>query len=92
MMQRLFSKTILLIPWRVRNAIRNLPLVAPLQRWLLERLLEGREFHEHAAALNPFATEFSYPRPARKLDLDEAKRALRLAEEVYAFCQQQLAG
>ena len=50
------------------------------------------QLQEHAAMLNPFVDEFRYPRRVRELDLNEAQRALHLAEEVYAFCKKQLAG
>src|SRR5438874_12869499 len=43
-MQSWLKKSVALVPWRLRGAIKSIPLVAPLQRWLLERLLEGHEF------------------------------------------------
>ena len=43
-MRALLRKSISLVPWRIRSRIKNIPLVAPLQRRLLARFLEGREF------------------------------------------------
>jgi len=43
----------------MRGAIRKLPLVAPLQRWLLARFLEGREF-VHTVDAGP-ASGLKYP-------------------------------
>jgi FkbM family methyltransferase len=40
----LLQKSVSLVPWRLRNAVKKLPLLAPLQRRLLRRFLEGREF------------------------------------------------
>ncbi|MCW5553484.1 MAG: FkbM family methyltransferase [Verrucomicrobiae bacterium] len=44
MIQSLLRKSVALVPWRWRTAIKRVPLVAPLQRWLLARFLEKREF------------------------------------------------
>lgn len=44
MIRALLSKSVSAVPWRWRTAIKRLPLVAPLQRWLLARFLEKREF------------------------------------------------
>lgn len=44
MIQALLQKSISLIPWRLRGAIKKIPLVASLQRLLIARFLEGREF------------------------------------------------
>ena len=43
-MQALLRKSISLVPWRIRGRIKKIPLIAPLQRRLLARFLEGREF------------------------------------------------
>jgi FkbM family methyltransferase len=59
MVRALFRKSISLIPWRVRNTIKNLPLIAPLQRSVLERFLEGREF-VHTVDAGP-ARGLKYP-------------------------------
>ena len=44
MVQALLKKSVLLVPWRWRGTIKQLPLIAPLQRWLLAKFLEHREF------------------------------------------------
>ncbi len=43
-MRELLRKSIALVPWRWRTEIKDIPLVSHLQRWLLARFLEGREF------------------------------------------------
>lgn len=43
-MQTLLRKSIGLVPWRWRGAIKRIPLLAPFQRWLLARFMEGRTF------------------------------------------------
>jgi FkbM family methyltransferase len=58
-MHRVLRKSIALVPWRVRNAIRNVPLIAPLQRWVLQRFLEGQEF-VHTVDAGP-ARGLNYP-------------------------------
>jgi FkbM family methyltransferase len=44
MIQTLLKQSVALVPWRWRGAIKRIPLVAAMQRWLLARLLEGHEF------------------------------------------------
>ena len=51
-MHRLLKKSVAFVPWRWRRAIKHIPLVAPLQRWLLEQWLTGREF-VHAVDAGP---------------------------------------
>lgn len=43
-MQTLLRKSIALVPWQWRGTIKRIPLVAPMQRWLLARFMEGRTF------------------------------------------------
>jgi FkbM family methyltransferase len=43
-MRGLLTKSVALVPWRWRGAIKRIPIAAALQRWLLARFLEGREF------------------------------------------------
>jgi FkbM family methyltransferase len=43
-MRGLLRKSISLVPWQVRGVIKKMPLMAPLQRRLLTRFLEGQEF------------------------------------------------
>lgn len=57
--QALLKKSISLVPWRFRNAVKSIPFIAPLQRWLLERFLEGREF-VHTVDAGP-ARGLNYP-------------------------------
>src|SRR5207248_4429674 len=40
----LLRKSISLVPWQLRGVIKKVPLMAPLQRRLLARFLEGHEF------------------------------------------------
>lgn len=44
MIQVALQQTIRLVPWRVRGRIKDLPLMASLQRYLVRRFLDGREF------------------------------------------------
>src|SRR6266480_2084709 len=59
MFQAVLRKSVSLVPWRMRGAIKKLPLVAPLQRWLLTRFLDGREF-VHTVDAGP-ASGLEYP-------------------------------
>jgi len=59
MIQESLKKSIALVPWKWRGRIKRLPLVAPLQRWLLARFLEGREF-VHTVDAGP-ARGLNYP-------------------------------
>jgi FkbM family methyltransferase len=40
----MLRKSISLVPWRIRGVIKKIPLVAPFQRWLIGRFLDGRQF------------------------------------------------
>lgn len=44
MLSRFFQGSISWIPWRVRKVVKDLPLVAPLQRWVVHRFLSGSSF------------------------------------------------
>src|SRR5690349_16529357 len=44
MIRAMLRRSVGLVPWKWRGAIKRLPLIAPVQRWLLMRFLEGREF------------------------------------------------
>jgi FkbM family methyltransferase len=43
-MRRLIQSSIRLVPWRLRRLIKRMPLFAPLQRLVLAKFLENREF------------------------------------------------
>jgi len=43
-MRKLLRQSIRAVPWRIRSAIKDIPLVAPFQRRLLKRYLEEDEF------------------------------------------------
>ena len=43
-MRGLLRKSVSLVPWQIRGVIKKMPLMAPLQRRLLARFLEGHEF------------------------------------------------
>jgi FkbM family methyltransferase len=43
-MRGLLRKSISVVPWQIRGVIKKMPLMAPLQRRLLARFLEGHEF------------------------------------------------
>jgi HEPN domain-containing protein len=45
----------------------------------------------HAETLSPLAHQFRYPGDAVEPSAGEAAEALRMAEEIYRFCQEQLA-
>jgi FkbM family methyltransferase len=44
MIRKLIQNSIRIIPWPLRSAVKRLPLVAPLQRMLLSKFVEGKEF------------------------------------------------
>ena len=44
MISKFLQKTVSKVPWRVRGWIKHVPLLAPLQRWLIANFLEGEEF------------------------------------------------
>ena len=44
MISRFLQRAVSLVPWRLRSAVKHLPLVAPLQRWLVGKFLAGEEF------------------------------------------------
>lgn len=43
-MNKALERSVNLVPWGMRRRIKDVPLVAPLQRWLFGRFLSGREF------------------------------------------------
>jgi HEPN domain-containing protein len=49
------------------------------------------QFRDHCEKLTPLIHEFRYPDAGDQPDLNRAAEALQLAEDVYAFCEQQLA-
>ncbi|MFM2293874.1 MAG: hypothetical protein RLZZ350_287 [Verrucomicrobiota bacterium] len=59
MISALLKKSVALVPWRWRGAIKKIPLVAGGQRWLLAQFLEGREF-VHTVDAGP-ARGLKYP-------------------------------
>jgi FkbM family methyltransferase len=59
MFRKALQASINLVPWSWRGAIKKIPLVAPLQRWLLAKFLEGREF-VHTVDAGP-ARGLKYP-------------------------------
>jgi FkbM family methyltransferase len=44
MMRKLLRVSANLVPWSLRTKIHNVPLIAPLQRWCLNRALGGKSF------------------------------------------------
>ena len=50
------------------------------------------QFRDHCENLTPLADQFRYPGDVQEPDADRAAEALKLAEEIYNFCDQQLAG
>lgn len=46
---------------------------------------------QHAKVLTPLGHEFRYPGDTIEPTMDEATEALKLAEEVYRFCEERLA-
>ena len=59
MISGLLRKSVALVPWRWRGAVKKIPIVAAGQRWLLARFLEGREF-VHTVDAGP-ARGLKYP-------------------------------
>lgn len=43
-MQTLLRKSISFVPWRWRTRIKDLPLIAPFQRWLIRRWMSDQRF------------------------------------------------
>lgn len=43
-LRRLIARSVDVLPWGVRNRIKSLPLVAPLQRWLVNSAMKDAEF------------------------------------------------
>jgi FkbM family methyltransferase len=58
-MRSLIQKSVSLVPWKLRNAIKTIPLIAPLQRRFLRSFLEGEEF-VHTVDAGP-ARGLKYP-------------------------------
>jgi HEPN domain-containing protein len=52
---------------------------------------EFAKFHEQAVELTPLGIAYRYPGDASVPDIALASRAFGLAEEIYNFCEQQLA-
>ena len=50
------------------------------------------QFRDHCEKLTPLVHEFRYPDEVDQPDPDRAAEVLKLAEELYAFCKEQLAG
>jgi hypothetical protein len=44
MISTLLQKAVSVVPWRMRGAIKHIPLVAPFQRWLVANFLSREEF------------------------------------------------
>lgn len=42
--RKALQNSVRLVPWRLRAVIKRIPLVAELQRWIVQRTFEGREF------------------------------------------------
>jgi FkbM family methyltransferase len=58
-MKNVLENSVSLIPWKVRSEIKNWPFIAPLQRWLLSKYIEGNEF-THTVDAGP-AKGLQYP-------------------------------
>ncbi|MDF1734033.1 MAG: FkbM family methyltransferase [Minwuia sp.] len=43
-LKRLLARSVDILPWGMRNRIKSLPLVAPLQRWLVNSAMKDAEF------------------------------------------------
>ena len=52
MLQKAIQSSVQLIPWQLRSAVKRIPLLASLQRWILSRFLEGKPF-EHVVNAGP---------------------------------------
>ena len=44
MISRLLRNSVQLVPWRLRHRIKNWPLIAPTQRWIVNHLLDRESF------------------------------------------------
>lgn len=50
MLSYLIRRSVDILPWQWRLRVKDLPIIAPLQRWLVARFLDNREFvHEVTA-------------------------------------------
>ena len=67
MISQILKQSVLFIPWNWRNRIKNIPVIAPLQRWLIKQFLREEKFI-HAINAGP-ACGLNYPvcLPADKL-------------------------
>lgn len=52
MIRRLLEQSVDLVPWELRNSLRDVPGVGPFQRWLVRSFLSGRDF-EHTVSAGP---------------------------------------
>lgn len=44
MLKNIVRNSVQFVPWRLRSVIKQIPIVAQVQRWLLAQVLEGTEF------------------------------------------------
>jgi HEPN domain-containing protein len=70
---------------KTHSLVQLLNLIIPVAR-------DFGRFMEHAKALTPLAHEFRYPGDVPAPTPAEAANALRMAEEIYSFCEQRLPG
>ena len=65
--RRLLQSSVDIIPWRMRDTIRRIPLVRSLQRWLVKRYLSGRSFVHTISAGPARGVRFPLTLPQDKL-------------------------
>lgn len=44
MISKVLRKSVAIVPWRFRNRIKRIPLIAAAQRWFLYKFIEGKPF------------------------------------------------
>ncbi len=67
MMRRLLQSSVDMIPWRMRDRIRRMPLVKPMQQWLIARFLSGTTFAHTVTAGPAKGVRFPVTLPHDKL-------------------------
>jgi len=64
----------------------------PLVELCLQSSDAFASFRDHAKKLTPLVHQFRYPGEVEMPAAEDAEEALRLAEEIYRYCEQQLQG
>lgn len=66
MMHKMLQKSVNLVPWSLRQYVTRAPVVAPVQRWLVNRYLNGKKFVHEVDAGPAKGLRFELSLPADK--------------------------